>query len=149
MLRLLLSRARPTSNINESVAYTGMRSGPTNLNSTISGNSGHDAGLKVWRKGVFDDQAESIGSMHAPQPGTSKAAPCHKACPYLLRKLAVTRAAQIWRWTPPIFRLFFVLLPASSGQRPEISLLAALKSGFAVCTGFAPIAAWRNPSNPS
>lgn len=32
----------------------------------------------------------------APQPGTSKAAPGHKIYPYLLRKLAVTRANQVW-----------------------------------------------------
>ena len=32
----------------------------------------------------------------APQPGTSKAQPGHKIYPYLLRKLAVTRANQVW-----------------------------------------------------
>ncbi len=32
----------------------------------------------------------------APQPGTSKAAPGHKVYPYLLRKLAITRANQVW-----------------------------------------------------
>jgi len=32
----------------------------------------------------------------APQPGTSQAAPGHKIYPYLLRKLAVTRANQVW-----------------------------------------------------
>jgi len=32
----------------------------------------------------------------APQPGTSKAAPGHKIYPYLLRKLAITRANQVW-----------------------------------------------------
>ncbi len=32
----------------------------------------------------------------APQPGTSKRAPGHKIYPYLLRKLAVTRANQVW-----------------------------------------------------
>ena len=31
-----------------------------------------------------------------PQPGTSKAAPGHKVYPYLLRKLAITRANQVW-----------------------------------------------------
>ena len=31
-----------------------------------------------------------------PQPGTSKAAPGHKIYPYLLRKLAITRANQVW-----------------------------------------------------
>jgi putative transposase len=32
----------------------------------------------------------------APQPGTSKAAPGHQIYPYLLRKLAITRANQVW-----------------------------------------------------
>jgi putative transposase len=32
----------------------------------------------------------------APQPGTSKAAPGHKIYPYLLRKLAIHRANQVW-----------------------------------------------------
>ena len=32
----------------------------------------------------------------APQPGTSKATPGNKVYPYLLRKLAITRANQVW-----------------------------------------------------
>ena len=32
----------------------------------------------------------------APQPGTSQRAPGHKVYPYLLRKLAITRANQVW-----------------------------------------------------
>jgi len=32
----------------------------------------------------------------APQPGTSQAAPGHKVYPYRLRKLAITRANQVW-----------------------------------------------------
>jgi putative transposase len=32
----------------------------------------------------------------APQPGTSKAAPGHKVYPYLLRRLAISRANQVW-----------------------------------------------------
>ena len=32
----------------------------------------------------------------APQPGTSKAAPGNKIYPYLLRKLAIIRANQVW-----------------------------------------------------
>jgi len=32
----------------------------------------------------------------APQPGTSQAAPGHKIYPYLLRKLAIARANQVW-----------------------------------------------------
>jgi putative transposase len=31
-----------------------------------------------------------------PQPGTSKATPGHKIYPYLLRKMAITRANQVW-----------------------------------------------------
>ena len=35
----------------------GLRSGSANLNSAISGNSGHYAGPKTaWREGVFDGQ---------------------------------------------------------------------------------------------
>jgi hypothetical protein len=37
-----------------------VRSGPANLNSAISGNSGHEAGpRKAWREGVFDGQEVS------------------------------------------------------------------------------------------
>ena len=32
----------------------------------------------------------------APQPGTSQAAPGHKIHPYLLRKLTIDRANQVW-----------------------------------------------------
>src|SRR5260370_14463753 len=32
----------------------------------------------------------------APQPGTSQAQPGHKIYPYLLRKLAIVRANQVW-----------------------------------------------------
>src|SRR5450756_425847 len=40
---------------------------------------------------------DSMGSEAlAPQPGTSKAAPGHKIYPYLLRRLAITRANQVW-----------------------------------------------------
>jgi hypothetical protein len=43
------------------------RSGSANLNSAISGNSGHDTGPKaVWRKGVFDGQ--EISAAHPPHP---------------------------------------------------------------------------------
>ena len=57
----------------------------------------------------LDRQAIQVGRRHvrtlmlrmgiealAPQPGTSKAAPGHKIYPYLLRKLAITRANQVW-----------------------------------------------------
>ena len=37
----------------------------------------------------------------APQPGTSQGAPGHKIYPYLLRKLAINRANQVWAFTCP------------------------------------------------
>jgi hypothetical protein len=41
------------------------RSGPAKLNSEISGNSGHEVGLRmVWREGVID--GEEIGTAHPP-----------------------------------------------------------------------------------
>ncbi len=45
------------------------RSGSANLNSTLSGNSGHYAGpIPAWRKGVFDGQEEeSSGATSAAQ----------------------------------------------------------------------------------
>ena len=44
------------------------RSGAANLNSAISGNSGHEAGpMKAWREGVFDGQEVS-----AAHPATSR-----------------------------------------------------------------------------
>ena len=55
--------------------------------------------------------------MHAPQPGTSKAAPCHKACPYLLRKLAVTRAAQVWALDTPYIPIVFGSPPRIVGAK--------------------------------
>ncbi len=50
-----------------------VRSGPAKLNSAISGNSGHDAGPAVWRKGVFYGQ--EISTTHSPQtqPGIQSA----------------------------------------------------------------------------
>ncbi len=47
----------------------------------------HHIGTLMRRMGI-----ESL----APQPGTSKRAPGHKIYPYLLRKLAITRANQVW-----------------------------------------------------
>ena len=49
-----------------------------------------------------------------PQPGTSKAAPGHKIYPYLLRKLAITRANQVWALDTTYIRMArgFVYLTA-------------------------------------
>ena len=45
------------------------RSGPANLNSTISGNSGYKAGSKaVWEQGVSNGEEEGIGTTHTPYP---------------------------------------------------------------------------------
>ena len=57
----------------------------------------------------LDRQGISVGRRHvrtlmlrmgiealSPQPGTSKAAPGHKIYPYLLRKLPITQANQVW-----------------------------------------------------
>jgi putative transposase len=50
----------------------------------------------------------------APQPGTSKAAPRHKIYPYLLRKLAIVRANQVWALDTTYIRMArgFVYLTA-------------------------------------
>ena len=46
-----------------------IRSGPANLNSTISGNSGYKAGSKaVWEQGVSNGEEEGIGTTHTPYP---------------------------------------------------------------------------------
>ena len=43
------------------------RSGPANLNSAISGNSGHEAGPRAaWQRGVFNGQ--EINAAHSPHP---------------------------------------------------------------------------------
>jgi putative transposase len=44
----------------------------------------------------LDRQGIRVGRRLAPQPGTSQAAPGHKIYPYLLRKLAIHRANQVW-----------------------------------------------------
>lgn len=50
----------------------------------------------------------------APQPGTSQAAPGHKIYPYLLRRLAITRANQVWALDTTYIRMArgFVYLTA-------------------------------------
>jgi putative transposase len=58
---------------------------------------------QLARKGVYAGRRHIATLMRrmgiealAPQPGTSKAQPGHKIYPYLLRKLAIVRANQVW-----------------------------------------------------
>ena len=53
-------------------------------------------GLHVGRRHVATLMRRMGIEALAPQPGTSKRAPGHKIYPYLLRKLAITRANQVW-----------------------------------------------------
>jgi putative transposase len=53
-------------------------------------------GIKVGRRHVRTLMKRMGIEALAPQPGTSKAAPGHKVYPYLLRKLSITRANQVW-----------------------------------------------------
>ena len=53
-------------------------------------------GIRVGRRHVRTLMLRMGIEALAPQPGTSKAAPSHKVYPYLLRKLAITRANQVW-----------------------------------------------------
>ena len=53
-------------------------------------------GIRVGRRHVRTLMRRMGIEALAPQPGTSKAAPGHKIYPYLLRKLAMTRANQVW-----------------------------------------------------
>ena len=56
----------------------------------------HREGIKVGRRHITTLMLRMGISALAPQPGTSKRAPGHKIYPYLLRKLAITRANQVW-----------------------------------------------------
>ena len=58
---------------------------------------------QLAREGMYAGRRNIATLMHrmgiealAPQPGTSKAQPGHKIYPYLLRKLPITRANQVW-----------------------------------------------------
>jgi len=58
---------------------------------------------QLGREGIHAGRRHITTLMHrmgikalAPQPGTSKAQPGHKIYPYLLGKLAITRANQVW-----------------------------------------------------
>ncbi len=53
-------------------------------------------GIQVGRRHVRMLMLRMGVEALAPQPGTSKAAPGRKIYPYLLRKLAITRANQVW-----------------------------------------------------
>lgn len=53
-------------------------------------------GIKVGRRHVKTLMARMGIEALCPQPGTSKRAPGHKIYPYLLRKLAITQANQVW-----------------------------------------------------
>jgi putative transposase len=53
-------------------------------------------GIKAGRRHIGTLMQRMGIQALAPQPGTSKRAPGHKIWPYLLRKLAVTRANQVW-----------------------------------------------------
>jgi putative transposase len=54
------------------------------------------AGIRVGRRHVATLMCRMGIEALAPQPGTSKAQPGHKIYPYLLRKLAIVRANQVW-----------------------------------------------------
>jgi len=54
------------------------------------------AGIHVGRRHIGTLMRRMGIEALAPQPGTSKAAPGHKIYPYLLRKLAIVRANQVW-----------------------------------------------------
>ena len=54
------------------------------------------AGIHVGRRHVATLMRRMGIEALAPQPGTSKAQPGHKIYPYLLRKLAIIRANQVW-----------------------------------------------------
>jgi putative transposase len=56
----------------------------------------HREGIKAGRRHITTLMQRMGIAALAPQPGTSKRAPGHKIYPYLLRKLAVTRANQVW-----------------------------------------------------
>lgn len=56
----------------------------------------HREGIKAGRRHIGTLMQRMGIAALAPQPGTSKRAPGHKIYPYLLRKLAITKANQVW-----------------------------------------------------
>ncbi len=71
-------------------------------------------GIRVGRRHVRTLMLRMGIEALAPQPGTSKAAPGHKIYPYLLRKLAIVRANQVWALDTTYIRMArgFVYLTA-------------------------------------
>lgn len=56
----------------------------------------HREGIKIGRRHIATLMRRMGIQALVPQPGTSKRAAGHKIYPYLLRKLAITRANQVW-----------------------------------------------------
>jgi len=56
----------------------------------------HREGIKAGRRHIGTLMQRMGIEALCPQPGTSKPAPGHKIYPYLLRKLPITRANQVW-----------------------------------------------------
>jgi putative transposase len=56
----------------------------------------HREGIKAGRRHIGTLMQRMGIAALAPQPGTSTRAPRHKIYPYLLRKLAITKATQVW-----------------------------------------------------
>jgi putative transposase len=56
----------------------------------------HREGVHVGRRHITTLMQRMGIEALCPQPGSSKPAPGHKVYPYLLRKLAITRANQVW-----------------------------------------------------
>ena len=64
----------------------------------------HRQGVKAGRRHIGTLMLRLGIAAVAPQPGTSKLAPGHKIYPYLLRKLPITRANQVWALDTPTCR---------------------------------------------
>jgi len=56
----------------------------------------HRQGVDVGRRHIATLMQRMGIEALAPQPGTSRRAPGHKVCPYLLRKLTIERSNQVW-----------------------------------------------------
>jgi putative transposase len=56
----------------------------------------HREGIQVGRRHIATLMRRIGIEALCPQPGSSKPSPGHKVYPYLLRKLAITRANQVW-----------------------------------------------------
>src|ERR1700675_3672643 len=72
------------------------------------------AGIRVGRRHVRTLMRRMGMEALCPQPGTSQRQPDHKIYPYLLRRLAITRANQVWALDTtyiPMARGLFTLPP--------------------------------------